>query len=130
MIERDIKKLRAKMVRVFNRFIRLRDKNKGCISCFVGSVKHAGHYYSVSQCPQPAMRFNEQNVHGQCVTCNSFREGERQGYKKGLLKRYGSDIIMALDVKRSLRQNPWTAFEYETMIKEYEKKTDALLKNQ
>ena len=58
-----MKKLKAKLKLVFNKYIRLRDRNKGCISCG-GPVQQAGHYYSTSQCPQPQMVFNEQNVHG------------------------------------------------------------------
>ena len=107
--------LRKKLVKVFNKFIRLRDKDKGCISCG-GPVQQAGHYWSTSQCPQPAMRFCEKNVHGQCINCNHFLEGNRQGYMKGLIKRYGENILEALDVKRSIRQNPWSLWEYESMI--------------
>lgn len=113
-----MKKLKAKLKLVFNKYIRLRDKNKRCISCG-GPVQQAGHYWSTSQCPQPQMVFNEQNVHGQCISCNMFKEGNRQGYKQGLLRRYGPDILMSLDVKRSLPQDPWKAFEYEAMIRHY-----------
>ena len=113
-----MKKLKAKLKLVFNKYIRLRDRNKGCISCG-GPVQDAGHYYSTSQCPQPQMIFNEQNVHGQCISCNRFKEGARQGYLVGLNRRYGPDYIMNIDVKRCLPQSPWGRFEYEQMIKHY-----------
>ena len=115
-----MKKLKAKLKLVFNKYIRLRDKDKRCISCG-GPVQQAGHYWSTSQCPQPQMVFNEQNVHGQCIRCNIFLEGNRQGYEKGLRRRYGDDILMSLEVKRSLPQNPWKIFEYEAMIRHYTK---------
>jgi hypothetical protein len=114
--------LRKKMVRVFNAYIRARDEGKGCISCGVGPVDHAGHYWPTSTYPQPSMRFNEHNVHGQCCHCNTFQEGNRQGYEKGLIKRYGKDILISLDVTRSIRQASWTGFEYRVMIKNYEQK--------
>jgi hypothetical protein len=115
-----MKKLKAKLKVVFNKYIRLRDQHKGCISCG-GPVQQAGHYYSTSQCPQPSMVFNEQNVHGQCIRCNIFLEGNRQGYTQGLRRRYGEDVLMSLDVKRSIHQDPWRAFEYEAMIRHYTK---------
>jgi len=74
------------------------------------------------------MRFNEMNVHGQCRTCNRFREGNRQGYREGLIKRYGEKVVKELDVKRSVKQNPWTSFEYLTMIDFYKQKLKKLLK--
>jgi hypothetical protein len=82
-------------------------------------VQQAGHYYSTSQCPQPSMVFNEQNVHGQCIRCNMFLEGNRQGYLKGLLKRYGKDYVGSLEITKMLRQSIWGDFEYDQMIKLY-----------
>ncbi len=119
--------LRKKLVREFNRYIRLRDKRKGCISCIKGGVDHAGHYFSTSQCPEPSMRFNERNVNGQCINCNSFKEGNRQGYRMGLIRRYGLGIIGDLDVERTLaRGKKWTRFEYEAMVKNYKDRADVL----
>lgn len=116
-----MKKLRAKLKKIFNEYIRIRDARKGCISCG-GPVQQAGHFYSVGANPQPAMVFNELNVHGQCVRCNYTLAGNPTGYRKGLLKRYGPDVVMTLDVKKSVKQNPWGIFEYEQMIKLYTKK--------
>jgi hypothetical protein len=55
---------------VFNAYIRLRDKDNGCISCNTGSVEQASHFYSAGQFT--ALRFNENNVHGSCLRCNYF----------------------------------------------------------
>lgn len=126
MIVLDKKKLHRKLIRVFNKFIRTRDRNVPCISCGIRPVAHAGHYYSTSQCPQGSMRFNEKNVNGQCVTCNSFQEGNRHGYEKGLIKKYGPGVIRELEILKSIKQNPWTAFEISVLIDHYEKRTEAL----
>jgi hypothetical protein len=72
------------------------------------------------------MRYCEKNVNGQCTTCNTFHEGNRQGYREGLIKKYGKSIIDELDVKRSMKNNPWLAFEYEAMIKLYRQKAKEL----
>ena len=65
---------------VFNTYIRLRDKNKNCISCdkkLVGKYD-AGHFFSVGAYPN--LRFHENNVHGQCVHCNRDKHGNVKEY--------------------------------------------------
>lgn len=114
--------LTKKLTTVFNKFIRLRDQDRPCISCGIRPTQQAGHYFSTSQCPQPSMRFNEKNVNGQCINCNHFQEGNRQGYREGLIKKYGTYIITELDILKSFKQNPWTHFEFETMIDYYKNK--------
>ena len=114
-------KLRLKLKKIFNEYIRIRDARKGCISCN-GPVQNAGHFYSVGENPRPAMVFNELNVHGQCIHCNYTLAGNKPGYKKGLLRRYGPDVLMTLEVKNAVKTNPWYDFEYTQMIKLYTKK--------
>lgn len=106
----------------FNKFIRLRDERKGCISCLTGRVENAGHYHGTGAYPQPSMRFNEDNVHGQCIRCNLTLESNRKGYEAGLIKRHGKEILEKLDLQRSLPQTTWTVWEYQAMIKVYQKK--------
>lgn len=122
----DKTKLRKKLWITFSKFIRLRDKDELCISCGLRGISDAGHYWPTSQYPQPSMRFNEDNVHGQCGKCNRFEEGNRQGYREGLIKRFGPGILVKLDLQRSLPQTTWTVFEYEVMVKHYRKKVKEL----
>lgn len=121
-----IPKLNRKLTRIFNQFIRLRDWGKGCISCTTGAVENAGHFKSCGAEPKPSMRFDERNVNGQCIHCNYTLGGNEKGYEKGLIKKYGAGIIRELEIKRSVRQNPWTRFEYETMIEFYQNKVNDL----
>ena len=74
---------------IFNKFIRLRDKDMGCISCDrpLSSKYDAGHFYSVGS--TPTLRFNEDNVHGQCVYCNQHLHGNIHAYTERLPKRIG-----------------------------------------
>lgn len=115
--------LKKKLDGLFCRFIRLRDIEKGCISCgkrvAFGGAWHAGHYYprSVSYA---SLYFDEMNVHGQCSHCNTFLEGNKQGYREGLIKRYGESILEHLEIKKTFRTR-WGVFEYETLIERYKK---------
>jgi gamma-glutamylcyclotransferase (GGCT)/AIG2-like uncharacterized protein YtfP len=71
---------------VFNTYIRLRDKDKNCISCdkkLIGKFD-AGHFFSVGAYPN--LRFHENNVHGQCVHCNRDKHGNVKEYDLRLQK--------------------------------------------
>ena len=78
---------------VFNKYIRLRDKDKPCISCknMLKGKFDAGHFYSVGN--YPGLRFNEDNVHGQCVHCNQWRGGNLHEYKDNLKIRIGEENV-------------------------------------
>lgn len=102
---------------VFNRWIRERDKNKGCISCGA-PVTEAGHYFS--QGHHSALRYNEINVNGQCTRCNCFLHGNLINYRKGLVNRYGLEKVLMLENSADLRRvKKWSRFELELIIKEY-----------
>ena len=122
--------LKKRLWAVFSRFIRTRDLPLGCISCgrMIATIGQgqAGHYFSRGACPQPSMYFSEQNVHLQCPRCNLFCEGAKQGYRQGLIQRYGTRILEQLDVVRSLPHAPWTRWEYEAMIAVYTQKAKDL----
>ena len=75
---------------IFNKFIRLRDKELPCISCgTTRPVKYdAGHFYSVGAYPN--LRFNEDNVHKQCSNnCNVNLSGNFAEYSINLPERIG-----------------------------------------
>lgn len=88
---------------IFNRFIRLRDKDEPCISCRTKSnVKFdAGHFIAVSE--SPALRFNEDNVHKQCSNyCNVNKSGNYHAYRFHLLNKIGVERVEALESSRHI----------------------------
>lgn len=112
-----IPKLLKKAQIVFNRWIRNRDQNLGCISCGA-EVTEAGHYYS--QGHHSSLRFNEVNTNGQCTRCNCFMHGNLIYYRQGLIKRYGQHYVDILDsVGTRTPVKKWTRFELEEIIKQY-----------
>lgn len=78
---------------LFNTAIRLRDKNKPCVSCGgkLGEKYDAGHFFSCGAYPN--LRFNEDNVHAQCVRCNQHLHGNIAEYSKGLVMRIGQERV-------------------------------------
>lgn len=110
-------KLLIKTQKVFNKYIRERDRERGCISC--GSeVTEAGHYFS--QGHHSSLRFDEVNVNGQCLRCNRFLHGNLINYRKGLVKRYGEEKIKRMETLVELRKAwKWSRMELEEIIKKY-----------
>lgn len=111
---------------VFNTFIRLRDKDKPCISCGkpLEGVYHSGHFHSVGRCPE--LRFNEDNAHGQCVQCNTHLSGNLANYSNNLPKRIGWERYQELFAphnpeKLTIQEIKEKIIHYKNKIKEYEK---------
>jgi len=86
---------------VFNAFIRERDKNLPCISCdaLAGTYKlTAGHFYPTTY---QYLRFNEDNVHGQCwFNCNKNKHGNVNEYRIRLIEKIGIKRVEQLDEDR------------------------------
>lgn len=101
----------------FNRFIRLRDHDKPCISCgrHHQGQYHAGHYRSVGACPE--LRFDELNVHKQCAPCNDHLSGNIVAYRFGLLERIGIDRVEWLEGKHEAKK--YTVDEIKAIKVEY-----------
>lgn len=124
----ELKKL---LWEVFSEYIRIRDSKDGmfvCISCgknqsVNGGNLQAGHYYKSET--YPALRYCPENVNGQCLSCNIFKEGNRQGYEQGLIKKYGQNTIDILKI-RCHNKAILSRFELELLIKEYTEKLNKL----
>lgn len=105
---------------VFNKYIRERDKNKPCVSCEkpLGAKFDAGHYYSTTH---KNTTFDEENVHGQCVTCNQHKHGNLLNYQIGIAKRIGADKVIELHIKAH-ETKKWTIEEVKEIIATYKQK--------
>ena len=95
-------------LKVFNQYIRERDKDKPCISCGKepGTYKiTSGHYYPQGQYRGIAM--HEDNAHGQCwYDCNKNKHGNLSEYRHGLISRIGKTRVEALDALRNEINKP------------------------
>lgn len=81
----------------FNKWIRLRDQARPCVSCgtYEAGQWHASHYKSVGG--HPELRFAEQNVHKACRVCNEILSGNLIEYRKGLVLRIGEAEVLRLE---------------------------------
>lgn len=127
---KTVSELSKEVQSVFNKFIRLRDAGKKCISCpadlknnfFTGSNIHAGHYRSVGSSKQ--LRFDEDNVHGQCAKCNVHLSGNQINMRKGMVKRIGEKRVEQLDNNREVKR--WTKEELAEKLAHYKAKVKEL----
>ncbi len=107
---------------VFNRFIRLRDSGKPCVSCGRPDgddhQRHASHYKSRGA--HPELAFNELNCHASCATCNNFLSGNLVPYRVELIKRIGLDKVEWLEGKHEPLK--LTIEEIKNLIAEYKLK--------
>ncbi len=110
---------------VFNKYIRERDKYQPCISCNkpLGSKFDAGHYWSAGG--HSAIRFNPDNVHGQCVACNQHKHGNLIAYREELIKKIGLDGYAMLE-SFSNETKKWTKDELKNIIEMYKNKIKEL----
>lgn len=112
----QLKKLADK---VFSEYVRQRDRGT-CISC--GTQKpwkemQAGHFVSRRHL---ATRWDEWNVHCQCVSCNVFLKGNMVRYAVALREKHGDNIIEILD-KQSRISKPYKKADLLEIILKYTK---------
>ncbi|MEF8811674.1 MAG: recombination protein NinG [Bacteroidales bacterium] len=106
-----------------NRYVRLRDQDKPCISCMKNSIDDAGHYIAVGRCEK--LRFDLDNIHGQCRICNYHGGGETVDYRINLIKRIGKERVERLEEKyRILKRDTskWDKVELILWIRQIRKK--------
>jgi len=98
----SLAKLKDRIQTVVNAYIRHRDSKDGfftCISCqrtLEVSKMQAGHYIPVSK--SQFLRFNEENIHGECIGCNAFSEYHLIPYRRNLIEKIGVDTVHWLEL--------------------------------
>ena len=115
------KALVRKLDTTFSKYIRLRDTKDGygkCCSC--GNLKtyaelDCGHFINRKWL---ATRWNEENCHVQCISCNRFDEGNGAGYTLYMVDTFGRERV---DYLRALSRETqkFTDSEGELLISHY-----------
>jgi hypothetical protein len=116
----SISRLKKKAQVVFNAYIRERDKNLVCISCGKPEKLQAGHFFSVRRFDN--LRYDEDNVHGECARCNLFDDSHLIFYYDNLKHRIGIERTESLKARAQIKHK-WTIEELEQIIEVYGNKT-------
>lgn len=118
-------KSRSQLVRqldsVFSTYIRQKEAIDGigrCVTC--GDTKpwqqlQNGHFYTRGRYHT---RWDEDNCHTQCVTCNVFKKGNYINYTMYMIDRYGRDFVNELEIKSKSKDKILTTVIQE-MIEHY-----------
>ena len=109
-----IPQLTEKAQNVVNAFIRNRDKSLGCITCGA-QVEDAGHYIPVGE--NSALRFEEDNIAGQCKKCNCHEYGNRAKFREALIQRIGLDRVKELE--STAKFHKWSREQLNNIISAY-----------
>ena len=106
-------------------YIRARDFGKPCICCGkpLGDDYHAGHFWESGNFS--AVRFNEDNIHGQRLDCNTFKGGDSGSYRENLITKIGLFDVVCLDMTRS-KKTKRTIEDYKDISKHYKQKLKQL----
>lgn len=118
--------LKKKLDSVFSLYIRHRDKGI-CYTCGVQkmpSEMQAGHYVSRICLP---LRWDEDNVHCQCYSCNCMKHGDLITYRENLAQDIGIEAVERMELRRHSTVKLTPAWyhqminHYQSLLKEYQK---------
>ena len=115
-----IPKLKAKVQKEFNRFIRERDKGHDCISCgnpIEEGEGQAGHFFGVKKFNW--MRFREDNVHLECISCNAFNHESLIYYTINIERKIGPKRFQYLVNASRNKQPEFTREELNELLIKY-----------
>lgn len=117
--ENDKKTLLQLAQKIVNKYVRLRDLDKPCISCGTTQAKwDAGHFES--QGGNGQLRFNTINIWKQCYRCNQKLSSNRAMYRPALIEKIGLERVEQLECDHSTRKYD---VEYlQRLIKVFRKK--------
>lgn len=114
---------------IANKYARLRDcaGNDGthCISCGKWtdfSKLDGGHFIPTTS---SAIRFDPRNINAQCQRCNRFLHGNSRHYYKGMLRKFGKDVVDDLE-SREFDTKKWTEDELKQIKDEYRERLKRL----
>lgn len=111
---------------IFQKFIRLRDKDLPCISCgtFEGTPQ-GGHYKKAEI--YSGVIFDERNCHKQCKKCNVFLGGNEANYRVNLVKRFSEEFVNELEeFANETRNYKYTKEELKQIKEKYKQKIKEL----
>lgn len=96
-----------------------------CVTC--GLTKpweelQAGHYEKRGV---NGLRFDERNVHPQCVGCNVFQHGNYPKYAIYMVETYGLPILQQLRSEAQVTKQ-WKAYELSDIIDHYKSQMTSL----
>lgn len=118
----SIKSLRNKLDKLFNNYIRLRDRQ-----CILSGLKyhlHCSHYYDYMQSPN--LRYDERNANAMNRSIHwKHHHGRAPDYARWMYNNHSKAFMEKL-YRDSLIKKEYTREDYMLLIKKYSKKLNTL----
>ena len=114
--------LKAKVQRAVNKYCRDRDEGNGCISCGKHLKLQGGHYIPQGSCSY--LRYDFDNINGQCVGCNKWKSGNLIEYRIRLVKKISAECVELLEGCR-VETKKGTRQELEELLERLKRKSEA-----
>ncbi|MCS3304383.1 recombination protein NinG [Bacteroides faecis] len=122
-------RLKKRLDIIFGQYIRLRDINEDgyitCISCgrtLSYGESECGHYIGREHM---TVRFDEKDCNAQCHTCNHDKRGNPEGYRLGLIRKYGESTVESLEQAKKQTDKMFES-DYREKIAHYRKEVKRL----
>lgn len=101
--QNSLQSLKSEADRVLSRYIRKKyADHRGLVECVTCGIygdwrsMDSGHFISRRY---SALRYDERNVHPQCIFCNRNKHGNLKMYRQFVVERYGPEILDYYRVK-------------------------------
>lgn len=116
----------AEAKKSFQKWVRLRDQKKPCISCGKVTDEMDGGHFKKAEIYSGVI-FNPRNCHSQCRKCNRYLNGNELNYRLGLINRYGLHYANSIEklanetriYKYSKNELIAIKLKYDIIIKEF-----------
>lgn len=105
---------------VVNKYVRLRDQEKPCISCKHSGDRqfHAGHF--IPQGNNQQLRYYTLNIWKQCSICNNYLSGNLVPYRANMIEKLGLEKVEEMEANQE--RGNYTIEYLERLIKVFRKK--------
>lgn len=119
---------KEELMELAKKFIKLRD-GPTCWTCgkkgLVGSDFQGGHFIRDSV-GGVILRYDENNIHPQCMSCNIFKGGNEGEYTMKMLDEYGKEFVEEMFRLKHQAKTKWSLQDYKEKIEYYKEKIKEL----
>lgn len=116
--------LKEELMELAKKYIKLRDEHT-CWSCgkknLTGKDLQGGHFIPDST-GGVILRYDEHNIHPQCLRCNHFLSGNQAEYYRKMVEVYGQEFVDEMFRKKHQDITKWGLQDYRDKIEYYKEK--------
>ena len=128
--KKQVPALKKALWEIYSQYIRTRETDDEgfceCVTCGKQAFwqdMQAGHF--IPQSSGNYLRYNDENVHAQCLRCNCYLHGNIFAYEEYMIRRYWSEKVEKMKRDRLIAKS-FKPFELISMIEEYTRRLQTI----